>query len=69
MHIGRGEQLSKAEIMYIPNTSFYQFPKNNNAIEVLKCHYPKISLLSHPQKMTQQMTMMPPSSPTPQRNP
>ncbi len=28
MHIGRGEQLSKTEIMYVPIPSFYQTPTN-----------------------------------------
>ncbi len=26
MHIGRGDQLSKTEIMYVPKPSFYQTP-------------------------------------------
>jgi len=28
MHIGRGDQLSKTEIMYVPKPSFYQTPAN-----------------------------------------
>jgi hypothetical protein len=32
MHIGRGEQWQKTEIMYIPKPSFYQ-PPTNNTIE------------------------------------
>jgi hypothetical protein len=39
MHIGRGEELSKTEIMYVPKASFYHSPRTTT---LLKRHQPKI---------------------------
>jgi hypothetical protein len=57
MHIGRGEQLSKTEVMYVPKPFFYQTP-TNITIGAPPTQTPPPP--SHHQQMIQQMMMMPP---------